>query len=123
MHWLVTLLRKKSRDQNQALGERLRQARESAQMTQTQAASHVGRDQTFITRIESGLQQATFVEVEQLAQAYGKPLTYFQTISQIEQSNRNCAIRSDTLAAYTEVLLQKQRRSQEKSRHSAGRRQ
>jgi hypothetical protein len=48
--------------------------------------------------------------VEQLAHAYGKPLSDFQTIGQIERRNRNFALRPDAVADYTEDLLQKQKR-------------
>jgi predicted transcriptional regulator len=79
------------------------------------SAAFVGRDQTFIARIESGSQQPTFVEVEQLASGYGKDLSHFQTIEQIETRNHSFAIRPQALAEYTNALLQKRKRKRQKS--------
>jgi len=119
MQWLIKLMREKSKLQNELLGKLLRQAREEAGMTQTVAAANLGRDQTFIARIESGSQQATFVEVEQLAQTYGKQLAHFQTIEQIEARDRNHALhyafRPDAIATYAENLLKKRRRKRKLS--------
>lgn len=116
MRWLEKLWGDKSKAQNQLLGQLLRESRKQAGLTQTQAAAHLVRDQTFMARIESGSQQATFVEVEQLAQAYGKQLPDFQTVAQIELRNRNFAMSPDWRAAYTNELLRKQRRRRKLSR-------
>jgi transcriptional regulator with XRE-family HTH domain len=116
MQWLTKLVKAKSDAQNELLGELLRSARKGSGLTQTQAAAHLARDQTFIARIESGSQQSTFVEVEQLAQAYGKPLSNFQTIDQIELRSRNFAIRPDAVADYTDILLENRKRRREQTR-------
>jgi predicted transcriptional regulator len=109
MRWLVKLLRAKSKAQNVQVGELLEIARKEAGMTQTQAAARVARDQSFIARVESGLQQPTFVEVEQLAEAYGKQLADFQTIKTIEQSNRNFVVAPNKIAEYSEFLSERQK--------------
>ena len=110
MRWLAKLSKDKSKAQNQLLGQLLRNSRKEARLTQTEAAAHLVRDQTFIARIESGSQQATFVEVEQLAGAYGKQLSDFQTITQIELRNRNFSMRPDWIADYSEELVRKHNR-------------
>jgi hypothetical protein len=56
------------------------------------------------------------VEVELLAQAYGKQLSDFQTIPQIELRDRNFTMRPDWVADYTEELLRKQKRRRKPSR-------
>jgi ribosome-binding protein aMBF1 (putative translation factor) len=113
MQWLIKLMRDKSKLQNELLGKLLRQAREDAEITQTMAAANLVRDQTFIARIESGSQQATFVEVEQFAQAYGKQLADFKTREQIETRDlghsRRYAFSETAIADYAETLLKKRR--------------
>lgn len=118
MRWLEKLLKQKSKKQNLLLGELLRKARTDARLTQTQAAAYLARDQTFMARLESGLQQPTFVEVEQLARAYGKQVEEFRTLNTIEQRERNLSVASDKTADYADLLLQRQkRRRQMKKQH------
>jgi transcriptional regulator with XRE-family HTH domain len=116
MQWLAKLSKKKAKAQNKLLGELLALARQEKKMTQTKAAAHLVRDQTFIARIESGSKKATFVEVELLAQAYGKQLSDFQTFSQIELQNRNFAMRPEWIADYTAESLRKQKRRRKSNR-------
>ena len=118
MRWLEKLLKQKSKKQNVLLGELLRKARTDAGLTQTQAAAHLARDQTFMARLESGLQQPTFVEVEQLARVYGKQVEEFRTLNTIEQRERNLSVAPDKTAEYADLLLQRQkRRRQTKKQH------
>jgi predicted transcriptional regulator len=117
MEWFIKLVKKKSKEQNLRLGQLLRTARQEMGITQTLAAAWVGRDQTFIVRIEKGTQQATFVEVEQLAKAYGKQLSDFKTIDQVETKYRHFALKSDAVADYRKFLLeQRKERRKRKSR-------
>jgi transcriptional regulator with XRE-family HTH domain len=119
MQWLIKLMRDKSKEQNKQLGKLLRQARKDVGMTQTLAAANLIRDQTFIARIESGSQQATFVEVEHFAQAYGKQLADFRTREQIETrdlGSRRYAFSETAIADYGATLLQKRR--QKRNRRS-----
>jgi transcriptional regulator with XRE-family HTH domain len=62
----------------------LKQAREEAKLIQTKAGELLGQDQSFISKIESGKRQVEFVEVEQLARLYGKPLVFFATIDRLK---------------------------------------
>ncbi len=58
---------------------RLRQAREDSRLTQAQVAKRLGRSQTWISKCELGERRVDFVELEDLARAYGKPLEWFGT--------------------------------------------
>ena len=122
MNWLEKLIRRKSKAQNQALGQQLKTAREGAGMTQTVAAAHLARDQTFIARIEKGLQQATFVEVEQLARAYGKRLEDFKTIEVAELKDRKYAIHAinpKAIPDYAKHQLERRNRRRKQKQRKA----
>lgn len=58
---------------------RLRLAREEAGLTQVQAAKLLGRSQTWMSNSELGERRVDFVEMEDLAAVYGKPLEWFRT--------------------------------------------
>lgn len=62
---------------------RLCEGRKSAGLTQLEVARKFGRDQSFISRIETGLQSATFVEVERLACIYGMKFLEFWDVSRL----------------------------------------
>lgn len=53
------------------VGERLRQARESADVTQAEAADAIGAVRTTVVAIEKGDRKVRFGELQKLAQAYG----------------------------------------------------
>jgi transcriptional regulator with XRE-family HTH domain len=64
-----------------ALRSRLVEARIAAKKTQVQAAAHLGRPQSYISKLETGdLQRAPFIAVVQLAGIYGVPLTHFAEV-------------------------------------------
>ncbi len=58
---------------------RLRQARRDARMTQEGVAKALKRSQTWLSNSELGERRVDFVELEDFAQLYGKPLDYFRT--------------------------------------------
>lgn len=58
---------------------RLRRARKEAGLTQVQVAELVRRPQTWVSKCELGERRVDFVELEDLAVAYGKPLEWFVT--------------------------------------------
>lgn len=62
-----------------AFRARLRGAREEAGLSQQQVAALVGRPQTWVSKCELGERRVDFVELEDLAAAYGKPLDWFGT--------------------------------------------
>lgn len=57
----------------------LRRAREDAGLSQEQVAKLLGRPQTWVSKCELGERRVDFVELEDLAAAYGKPLDWFGT--------------------------------------------
>lgn len=58
---------------------RLRAARHEVGMTQAEVARKLGRPQTWVSKSELGERRVDFVELEDFAAAYGKPLRYFGT--------------------------------------------
>ena len=64
----------------QLLLARIRQARKSAGLTQAQVAAKLGRPQSYVSKIESGERRIDFVELEDLAAVYGRPLEFFATV-------------------------------------------
>ena len=59
--------------------ERLRLAREESGMSQTAVAKKLGRSQTWLSNSELGERRVDFVELEDFARVYGKPLDWFRT--------------------------------------------
>jgi transcriptional regulator with XRE-family HTH domain len=57
--------------------EKLRRARLDAGLTQAQVAAFLGKPQSFVSKVEAGERRVDFVELQVLAQAYGKPVAYF----------------------------------------------
>jgi transcriptional regulator with XRE-family HTH domain len=75
-----------TRRQRPLLRKLLKQARQEAKLNQSDAGALLGQDQSFISKIESGNRQVEFVEVEQLAQIYHKPLAFFATVGRLKAS-------------------------------------
>jgi transcriptional regulator with XRE-family HTH domain len=59
--------------------ERLRQARAEADMSQEQVASALGVYQKYVSKIELGERRLDPIELQELAELYGKPLEFFLT--------------------------------------------
>jgi transcriptional regulator with XRE-family HTH domain len=57
--------------------KRLRQARLSAGLTQTEVARKLRRQQTYVSKAELGERRLDVLEVQEFAKLYGKPFTYF----------------------------------------------
>jgi hypothetical protein len=66
-----------------ALQQRLWKARLEAGLTQREAGAKLGRDQTYIAKIETGIRDVGFVEVQQLAAIYAKPFSDFATVPEV----------------------------------------
>jgi len=60
-----------------ALGDRIAQAREAAGMTQGGLGEAVGLDRTAITRLEKGERKLSAHELVAVAEALGRPMSYF----------------------------------------------
>lgn len=58
--------------------KRLKQARVEAKLTQIGVAKKLRKPQSFVSKIESGERRLDFIEVQRLAELYGKPLSFFQ---------------------------------------------
>ena len=56
---------------------RLREARLEAGLTQAELAQAIGRSQTWVSKCELGERRVDFVELEDLANALGKPIYWF----------------------------------------------
>jgi len=59
------------------LHERLRIARRSTALTQAQVAKKLGKPQSFVSKCESGQRRLDVIELDELAQLYGRPLDFF----------------------------------------------
>ncbi len=59
------------------LGQRLREAREAAGLSQIEAAARLGKPQSFISKCESGERRIDVIELKVLADLYGKNLCFF----------------------------------------------
>jgi len=62
----------------EALARRLREAREAAGLTQAEAAKRLGRQQSFVSKCESGERRVDLIELRAMADLYGKSLAYFE---------------------------------------------
>lgn len=60
---------------------RLRQARADSGLTQEEVAKKLDRTQTWVSNSELGERRVDFVELEDFAALYGKPLEWFGTRS------------------------------------------
>jgi transcriptional regulator with XRE-family HTH domain len=60
-----------------AFRKRLREAREQADLTQTQAASALKTHQSFVSKCESGERRVDYVELKEFARLYKVPLGFF----------------------------------------------
>lgn len=57
---------------------RLRAARREANLRQVDVAKHMGRVQSWVSKIEVGELRVDFVELVHLARLYEKPLVFFE---------------------------------------------
>jgi transcriptional regulator with XRE-family HTH domain len=56
---------------------KLRQTRQAAGLTQAKVAEHLGRPQSFVSKVESGERRIDPTELQKFAKLYGKSLTFF----------------------------------------------
>lgn len=68
-----------SNQQRNEMAARLREAREYLGMSQDEVAIALKLSRPAITNIESGTRKVEAVELEQLANLYGRPVNYFLT--------------------------------------------
>ena len=63
--------------QYRRLLQRLKEARQRAQLTQEQVAEALGRTQSFVSKCESGERRIDAIELQAFAELYGVPLQRF----------------------------------------------
>lgn len=63
--------------EHEYLVERLREAREQANLTQKQVAERLHVGQSFISKIESGQYRVDVIQLSQFAKLYKKDITFF----------------------------------------------
>src|SRR5262245_33255634 len=56
---------------------RLKTARLAGGLTQAQVAARIGQPQSFVSKVESGERRLDVVELERLAEVYGRSLAFF----------------------------------------------
>lgn len=80
-----------------ALGRRVAQARDAADITQEGLARAVGLDRTAITRLEKGERKLNVPELVSIAQALGRPLSFFvdAPVSAVVSRRTDLAQRTD----------------------------
>jgi transcriptional regulator with XRE-family HTH domain len=64
-------------ERRKEMGHRLREARQEADWTQEEAADYLNCSRAKVNRAEQGETELTGLELELLAKAYCKPVTYF----------------------------------------------
>lgn len=64
-------------DEGQALGARLKEAREYIGLKQEQVATHLGIPRTGVSDIEKGKRSVSAIELKKLAHLYQRPVQFF----------------------------------------------
>ena len=85
-------------EQRVAMAARLRDAREYLGMSQDEVAAALKLSRPAITNIESGSRKVEAIELDQLAQLYGRTVTYFLSGEQADQTS------SESVAFYARTL-------------------
>lgn len=67
------------------LVERLRAARETVRLTQTEVARRLGKPQSFISKVESGERRLDVIELLDFAQLYGRSVTGLLPMLQVRE--------------------------------------
>ena len=61
----------------QALLKKLKHARLAADLSQSEVAARLRKPQSYVSKSESGERRIDFIEIQQFAKIYGKPLAFF----------------------------------------------
>ena len=77
----MSVFKLKYKNEYKALADRLRQARESARLTQVEVATKLNVPQSFVAKCESGERRVDVIELKVLASIYGCALTYFEDLA------------------------------------------
>lgn len=74
---LSLLESKRYRESYQVFLGKLRKSREQAGLTQVEAASRLGKHQSFVSKCETGERRVDFVELLALSKLYGVDFSFF----------------------------------------------
>lgn len=83
------------RDEWQALGERVREARVAAQLSQGELATRISLDRTALVKIEAGTRRISATELFRLADALTVPASYFVAAPRAAVVSRRTALVDD----------------------------
>ena len=104
-------IRIKTSRQKKLLRKKLKEAREESGLSQERVARQLGREQSYVTRIETAKKRRiTFIEVEQLARVYRKDLAFFATLDEVEHKAPYLQVAADVSPSAD--LIQKYARRQ-----------
>jgi transcriptional regulator with XRE-family HTH domain len=78
------LQRQRSRLQHELLHELIRKYRQHAGLSQSELGFLLGRDQTYVAKLEAGNRKIPFETLEQIAEIVDQPITAFQTLATFE---------------------------------------
>jgi transcriptional regulator with XRE-family HTH domain len=89
-------IRIKTPRQRDLLRQKLKEARAESGLSQERVARQLGREQSYVTRIEKAKKRRiTFIEVEQLAKVYRKNLMFFATLDKVEKNDPSLQVPYD----------------------------
>lgn len=97
--------------QHKLLVKLLRQYRKHAHLSQGELGFLLGRDQTFVAKLEAGKRKLPFEILEQIAEIVDRPITAFQTLATAAGSSPKLGLNRDQ----RELLLRVHR---QRGRHS-----
>ena len=73
--------------QHKLLLKRLRKYRKGAHLSQGEMGFLLGRDQTFVAKLEAGNRKIPFETLEQIAEILDQPITAFETLASVAESS------------------------------------
>jgi transcriptional regulator with XRE-family HTH domain len=73
------------------IGMKIQQAREELGITQQELAARLGCTQAALSNYELSKRRLYLANLEQIASALGKPLSYFTELAADEDDTRDCA--------------------------------
>jgi len=97
--------RRLTRTQRVLLRNLVKQARLDAGLTQIAAGNRLGQDQTFVSKTENGKRLIEFVELEQFAAMYGKPITFFSTLDKVRDRRGSMHLTAKPLTVSAESRM------------------
>ena len=103
--------------QHELLLKLLRKYRKDANLSQGELGFLLGRDQTFVAKLEGGNRKITFEMLEQIAEIVDQPITEFETLATVSASSTRLVLNRDQ----RELLLRMYREGRRHPRKSRSR--